>query len=262
MRRAGVAGLTLIEAVVALALLAINVVGWSAGVQLIALLLQRTAALLATLETLDLAGMCSLGLLGARPSRAQWPRCSLESARSWGQLRSCGRPGFSLIEVLVALAVSGLVFTLLAAGFVSTARFTRTALGSGDAATVRAALPTMLRQAVEVAGRGVTEGCALAVDATGEWLGVTFSVAGGAPVVDEVFAALDGGGRPALYLRRVPHPRQPWLENVTSFRVLDYEMDAGGRVAIISLALDHVALSDPLAVRVLLPHRPCLEVAP
>ena len=262
MRRADVVGLTLIEVVVALALLAINVVGWSAAVHLITLLLQRTAALLAMLETPDLAGMCSLGLLFARRSRVQGPRRLLSSARSRGQSRSCGRRGFTLIEVLVTLALSGLVFALVVAGFVSTARFSRAALASGDALTVRAALPTMLRQATEVAGRGVTEGCALAVDVAGHRLGVTHTGAGGTPVVDEVFAALDGGGRPALYLRRVPHARQPWLEDVTSFRLLHHELGADGRVAAISLELDHLVLSDPLAVRVALPHRPCLELVP
>ncbi len=255
-------GLTLVEVVVALAVLAINLVGWIAAVQLISLLLERSAALLGAIEVSDLVGMCTLGLLVMRPPTAQAGCCDVASAEPTDALSSRGRRGFTIVEILVALVLAGLVLTLVAAGFVSTARFSRTALDSGDALTVRLALPTMLRQAIEVAGRGVGEGCGLVVQASGEWLGVTSVVTGGSLVVDEVFAARDGGGRPALYLRRVPHARQPWIEDVTAFRLHAVEFDGEGRVAAVDVAIEHGSLHEPLAVRVPLPHRPCREVAP
>ena len=262
MKRGANLGLTLIEVLVALAVLAINLVGWTAAVRLIVILLQRSAALLAVLEAPDLAEMCSLGLLLARFPRGRQTWSAPASLGVSRPSRSRGSTGFTLVEVLLAMALSGLVFTLVAAGFVSTARFSRSTLASGDALSVRAALPAMLQQAVEAVGRGVSDRCALEVGAFGERLGVTFVAEGGTVVHEEVFSAQDGGGRPALYLRRVPHARQPWIEDVTTFRVLDLELDGDGRVAAVDLAIDHQALSDALHVRVSLPHRPCLDTQP
>ena len=262
MRSAAHGGVTLVEVMVALAVLAINLVGWSAAVRLIVMLLQRTAELVSLLGGPDLAALCSLALLvprraGARRLRPGPPACAPPAARVPRDHR-----GFTLVEVLVALTLSALVFGLVAAGFLSTARFSRTALASGDTLTVRLALPTMLRQAIEVAGRGVSEDCALAAQTSGRHLSVTFTALGGTLATDELFAALDGGGRAALYLRRVPHARQPWIEDVTSFSVIDVEVGDDGRTAAVDVAIEHRALGEPLAVRVALPHRPCLEVAP
>ncbi len=257
-------GLTLVEVVVALAVLAINLVGWMAAVHLISLLLQRSAALLGAIEVSDLVGVCTLGLLVMRPPTAPAGCSDVASAEPTDTLPPYprSRRGFTLVEILVALLLAGLVFTLVAAGFVSTARFSRTALASGDALTVRLALPTVLRQAIEVAGRGVSEGCGLVADTAGRRLSVMYSAPGDALVVDEVFAAFDGGGRPALYLRRVPHARQPWIEEVTSFSVLGVKVDDDGRASAVDIVIEHRALHEPLAVNVVLPHRPCLEVAP
>ena len=256
------AGMTLVEVLVALALLAINLAGWSATIHLIAVLLQRTAQLVATLEPPELVGLCSLGWLVARP-----PTAARSEPARWFEGGRCPRAwrarcGLSLVEVLIALALSSLVFTLVAGGVVSSTRFTRSALERGDALDVKMALPAMLQQVIAAAGRGVTEACALAVDPSRVRLSVTHAAPGGTLVVDEVFAALDGGGRPALYLRRVPHVRQPWLEDVTAFQVLAVELDDDERVAAVVVTIDHLALSDPLVVRASLPHRPCLEAVP
>jgi len=239
-------GLTLVEVLVALAVLMINLLGWLGTMQLIALLLQRTAQLLASLEALDVSALCPLALLGLPP---RWRR-------------SGPRTGVTLVEVLVALALMGLVLSLVAAAFGSTARFARAAVAAGEELSWRLAVPTLLQQAIEVAGRGVSESCALSVQAGGGLLALRYTSAGGVLVADEVFAAVDGGGRPALYLRRVPHPRQPWLEDVTGVRVLDVEADGSGRVAAVRLELRHPALAQALVVHVPLPHRPCLETTP
>lgn len=239
-------GLTLVEVLVAVAVLMINLLGWLGTMQLIALLLRGTAQLLVSLEALDVSAFCPLALLGLPP---RW-RCS-------GR-----RAGVTLVEVLVALALTGLVFSLLAAAFGSTARFARAAMAAGEERSLRLAVPALLQQAIEVAGRGVSEGCALSVHAGAGLLALRHTTAGGVLVADEVFAAVDGGGRPALYLRRLPHPRQPWLEDVTGFRVLDVEGDESGRVVAVLLELHHPAFEQALVVHVPLPHRPCLEAAP
>lgn len=259
--RAARAGLSIIEVMVALALLAVNLVGWAAAVRLIVVLLERTASLvvavdvLAAVEAPDVSEWCALGLLMVRLPlhRSPPPRSRVAGA---------GRHGLSLVEVLVALALSGLVLTLVASGFASSARLTRAALSQGDALSVRLALPALLQQTLEVAGRGVADVCALAIDAPGRRLTITHVLAGGTPAADEVFAALDGGGRPALYLRRLPHPRQPWLEGVKAFEVTTIESDTDGRVEALRLEVVHTALAEALEVTISLPHRPCLEVSP
>lgn len=247
-------GLTVIEVLVALAVFAINLLGWFGAMQLIALLLQRTAQLLASLDGLDVAVVCPLALLVAPPLRHDD-----EPPARW---RWRSRAGVTLVELLVALLLAGVVFALVTGAFGSTARFTRSAQAAGEALSLRLAVPTLLQQALEVAGRGVQGGCALALDGGGGRIALRHTIGGGAEVVDEVFAGVDGGGRPALYLRRVPHPRQPWLEDVTGFRVLELQHDGDGRIGALRLAVEHPALEPALEVHVPLPHRPCLEAGP
>ena len=256
------AGITLVEVLVALSVLSINVVGWVATVQLVAVLLQRIAQLLASIDAIEVTHACSLSMLAI-------PWTSLTRGRRFGchglPLRTCVRSpqaGLTLVEVLTALALAALVVTLVAGSFASTSRFSRAALERGDALTIRLAVPTMVRQAIEVAGRDLGEACGLRLETAGQRISVTFRHLVGDPVTDEVFAGLDGGGRPALYVRRVPHARQPWIEDVTSFAVRDLHYGADGRVAALDARLEHRALDEPLDVRVTLPHRPCLEEAP
>ena len=263
MTRRGDVGLTVVEVLVALAVLSINVVGWVGTVQLVAVLLQRIAQLLASIDATEVTHACSLSVL-AVPWRRLASRCgpARETICRTRSLRRAPQAGLTLVEVLIALALAALVFTLVAGSVASTSRFARAALERGDALTVRLAVPTMVRQAIEVAGRDLGEACGLRVDAGGQRVAVTFRHRDGSILVDEVFAGLDGGGRPALYLRRVPHARQPWIEDVTGFTVEDLHHDADGRAAALDVRLEHRALDAPLAVHVALPHRPCLEETP
>ena len=260
-RRASV-GLMVVEVLVALAVLSINVVGWVATVQLVAVLLQRIAQLLASIDAVEVTHACSLSVLAIPRKRlASMGRPASDAVLRPRSLRRAPEAGLTLVEILITLALSALVFTLVAGSFASTSRFARAALELGDALTVRLAVPTMVRQAIEVAGRGLAEACGIRVDAGGQRVAVTFRHRDGSIVVDEVFAGLDGGGRPALYLRRIPHARQPWIENVTSFVVHDLRLDADGRVAALEAQIEHRALDEPLAFSIALPHRPCLEEA-
>lgn len=252
-------GVTLIEVIVALGVLAINLLGWHAALHVIFLLLQRASVVLDPLALPDLIAVCALGA-------PRWPQpyTSETVARSPQPHHRHARVhcGLTLVEVLLALALSSALLMLLAASFALTVRGTRTALGATDEMSVRLALPEMLRQAVEGAGRGVTDGCALAFANTGRRIVLTYDIRSGERITDEVFADSDGGGRPALYVRRVPHPRQPWIEDVTSFGVVGHEVDGEGRIESARLALEHLALDEPLEVLVALPHRPCLEATP
>jgi hypothetical protein len=91
------------------------------------------------------------------------------------------------------------------------------------------------------------------------------------PETVEVFAGLDGGGRPALYHRTVPHARQPWLEDVTGFRVLSGRDGNGEWRTIEHDAVTHwtglrVELAwldgDARTYELRLPHAPCAEPLP
>ena len=260
-RRADV-GLTLVEVLVALSVLSINVVGWVATVQLVSALLQRIGQLLASIDAVGVTHACSLSLLAVPIIRpAPQTRPAHDTLASISPYRS-RQAGLTLVEILTAIALAALVLTIVAGSLASTGRFSRAALERGDVLTIRLAVPTMVRQAIEVAGRNLGEACALRLEADGRRVVVTFRHRDGGLATDEVFAGLDGGGRPALYLRRVPHARQPWIEDVTSFAVLDLHLDADGRAAALDAQLEHRALTEPLVVQVALPHRPCLEETP
>ena len=256
-------GLTLVEVLVALAVLSINVVGWVATVQLVAALLQRIAQLLASIDAIEVTHACSLSLLAIPWKRlASMERPASDANVRHRLLRRSPRTGLTLVEVLIALVLAALVFMLVAGSLASTSRFSRAVLARGDALTVRLAVPTMVRQAIEVAGRDLGAACGLRLDAGGQRVAITFRHRDGGIVVDEVFAGFDGGGRPALYLRRVPHARQPWIEDVTGFTIHDLHYGADGRATALDARLEHRALVEPLAVRVALPHQPCLQEAP
>ena len=178
------------------------------------------------------------------------------------------RRGLTLVEVLVALAVGSLVLSLAAA----TAQSSRRLSGVIDARAIagqrKTAVPLLIGGALARAGRGL-DGCGLHVAQGGERARVHGIALGDTePETVEVFAALDGGGRPALYHRTVPHSRQPWLENVTGFRALvGRDEDGSWR------AIDHDSVTRWTALRIelawtdgdvrtyvlRLPHAPCAE---
>ena len=90
MRHAALGGVTLVEVIVALAVLAINLVGWSAVVRLIVMLLQWTAELVSLLGGPDLAALCSLALLVPRRARVRRLRPARRPALR--QTRACRAP--------------------------------------------------------------------------------------------------------------------------------------------------------------------------
>jgi prepilin-type N-terminal cleavage/methylation domain-containing protein len=181
------------------------------------------------------------------------------------------RRGLTLVEVLVALAIGSLVLSLAAATGQSSRRLNGVIDARAIAGQRATAVPQLVGGALGLAGRGL-DGCGLHVADGGErarLLGVDLGDV--APETVEVFAGLDGGGRPALYHRTVPHARQPWLEDVTGFRVLA-ALDEDGtwrpiaHDAVTRWTRLRVELTwtdgDVRTYEVGLPHAPCAELRP
>lgn len=180
------------------------------------------------------------------------------------------RSGFTLVEVLVALAIGSLVLGLAASASVATRRV-QAVLDARATATARAtAVPQLLAWAIGRTGRGV-DGCAAAVANGGAlWRGAAVDPGDAAATTVEVLAGVDGGGRPALYHRTLPWARQPWLEDVTAFRLLEgRDTDGAWRAWTAEGATRWSAVraeltwtdGDVRAYEVALPHQPC-AVAP
>jgi prepilin-type N-terminal cleavage/methylation domain-containing protein len=181
------------------------------------------------------------------------------------------RRGLTLVELLIALAIGSLVLSLAAATGRSSRRLGAAIDARAIAGQRATAVPQLVGGALGLAGRGL-DGCGLEVtDGGGRARLLGVDVGGAAPETVEVFAGLDGGGRPALYLRTVPHARQPWLEDVTGFRVLaGRDADRGWR------PIEHDAVTRWIGLRVELlwadgdvrtydlglPHAPCAESLP
>jgi len=262
--RRRVAGFGLVEVLVALTIVAINAVGWTATLQVVFALVRRIGELANDVDPAAVASAaCGLGCLVPRASS----RCAPPTGHDVHSGRARHARGVSLVELLVALAVGAVVLGALATTMAVTGRATRGATQAVDAATVRAALPALLREVVEAAGRGMPSSCGLDASADGSRLTVRRALGDGSVVVDEVFAGRDGGGRPALYLRRVPHARQPWVEDVTAFLVERVDLRAGAsdgpaRAERVVVRVAHRALDAPLGVEIALPHLPCLGGPP
>lgn len=180
------------------------------------------------------------------------------------------RGAFTLVEVLVALTIGSLVLGLAMATGVATRRVQATLDARATDAERTTAVPQLLSWAIGRAGRGV-EGCAASVAGDHAlWRGT--GVEPGEPVATtvEVLAGRDGGGRPALYHRTLPWPRQPWVPDVVGFAVLEAR-DADGAWrpwvsdGVTRWTAVRVALSwtdgDARTYEVALPHAPC-AVAP
>ena len=181
------------------------------------------------------------------------------------------RRGLTLVEVLVALAIGSLVLSLATATGQSSRRLSGVIDARAMAGQRATAVPILVAGALTLAGRGI-DGCGLHVAESGLRARVHgVDLGDAAPETIEVFAGLDGGGRPALYHRTVPHARQPWLEDVTGFRVLAGRDHEGAW-----RALEHDAVTRWTGVRVELtwtdrdvrvyevelPHAPCAEALP
>lgn len=181
------------------------------------------------------------------------------------------RRGLTLVEVLVALAIGSLVLSLAAATGRSSRRLSAAIDARAIAGQRATAVPQLVGGALALAGRGL-DGCGLHVaDAGGRARLLGIDLGDAAPEMVEVFAGLDGGGRPALYHRNVPHARQPWLEDVTGFRVLAgldgdgawraIEHDAVTRWTVLRVELSWTD-GDVRTYEVGLPHAPCAEPLP
>jgi prepilin-type N-terminal cleavage/methylation domain-containing protein len=129
--------------------------------------------------------------------------------------------GFTLIEVLIALAIGTLVFGIAAATTASAGRVNAVLEERTTAMSRTTAVPQLLIGAIGRAGRGI-DGCGLEVLDAGRLARTTAIEVGDeiASIVD-VLAGVDGAGRAALYHRTSPYPRQPWLEDVTAFNVVE-----------------------------------------
>jgi hypothetical protein len=181
------------------------------------------------------------------------------------------RSGLTLAEVLVALAIGILVLSLAIATSLSSRRMNAALDARAIAGQRSVAVPQLVGGALALAGRGM-EDCGLQLLDGGRLVrvrGVDFGDSVTRTV--EVFAALDGGGRPALYLRTLPHVRQPWLEDVVAFEVREAR-DGGGSWSAVAHdgATRWTALrvtvswadNDVRAFELRLPHAPCAEPLP
>lgn len=181
------------------------------------------------------------------------------------------RSGFTLIEVLVALALGMLVLGLAGATVVGAERFHDVLEERATAMARTTAVPQLLGGAIGRAGRGI-DGCGLSLLDEGRLVRATAVEASEPmPTVVDVLAGRDGGGRHALYHRTQPYPRQPWLEEVTAFTALEARDDVGdwrpwaadGETRWSSLRLEVAWLDGDVRVYdVPLPHAPCSEAGP
>jgi hypothetical protein len=240
--------LTLVEVLVALLLVGLNGAGLVAGLILALTLFGRAAELLHGLDTLSVGAACGLALLPPHVGRAR------------SRLGTRERRGLGLVELLVALAVGALVLTLLAA-LVRVQAATRGALEErAEWSYAQHGLRLAVEAEVATAGARLGAGeCGMAQRSGGAVLELSRRGADGALALVTLEAGRDGAGRPALYRRLHPHPRQPWLEDVTSFHVTSFEVapDAPERLAAVNLELRHERGGE-LRWRALLPHQPCV----
>jgi prepilin-type N-terminal cleavage/methylation domain-containing protein len=176
--------------------------------------------------------------------------------------------GLTLVEVLVALAIGSLVITLASATSVSSRRMHAVLDARAIAGQRATAIPQLVGGALALSGRGL-DGCGLQVLDGGRRVRVRgVDIGDTAPSTVEVFAGLDGGGRPALYHRTLPYVRQPWLEDVVAFEVTEARDEAGSWGTVAHDASTRwtalrVTLSwtdnDVRSYELRLPHAPCAE---
>lgn len=255
-------GFSLVEVLVALTILALNVLAWSTVLSLALTIVRRIGELaaepdpaLTAFEACGLAFVAPLVSVGARHEKA--------GARSSAAALIPRRSGLTLVELLVALAIGSIVLSTVAGMLTASSRAAQHATVRADAYIVGSSLPMLVTEVVEKAGRGLDAACGLVAVVGGTQVTVRGALRDGTVIEEEVFAALDGAGRPALYLRRVPHARQPWVEDVTGFTVGDIQLTSSAlpevRVISVVLSIVHESLEEALAIDVTLPHRPCVE---
>ena len=256
MMRGPHAGVSLVEVIVAVALLGVQLVAWTSVFRLIAMLTSMSETLF-TSGFDDSGGVCLLTFALAPLSRSV-SRAGLNVPRLGRSLRQ--RHGISLVETLLAFALAVLVVGLT---LVAASGYRRSAVrieSVHDALATRSAIPIMVRDVLAVAGASLPFGvCGLHVSPGRDRIAVEYRDVTGQGRSLEVFADLDGSGRPALYLRRPPYSKQPWIEGVTSFHVDVPESSHGDRIRAVSARVEHVVLGDAIDFRIEMPHRPCVK---
>jgi len=199
-----------------------------------------------------------------------------------------GGRGLTLVELLVALAIAGVVLTLLA-GLTAGARqgAGRTERRADTVATLRLSAE-LLAEELRLAGTvpwpppanpapealaawlepAVTVALGPAGDAVG-LRGIDHRLAGAPLQRDVVFeVVVDGAGEWQLYRRPLGSPRQPLVAGVTGLHVRWVVTAAGARVSpvaadgqrIAALGLEIVVAGESLSVVAELPARPLLAV--
>jgi prepilin-type N-terminal cleavage/methylation domain-containing protein len=137
------------------------------------------------------------------------------------------RRGLTLVEVLVALAIGSLVVALASATSLSSRRMNAVLDARAVAGQRATAIPQLVGGALAL---GRPRHRRLWVAGARRWparAGPRRRPRRPVPSTIEVFAGLDGGGRPALYHRTLPHVRQPWLEDVVGFEVVAARDEVG-----------------------------------
>ncbi|MBA2667358.1 MAG: prepilin-type N-terminal cleavage/methylation domain-containing protein [Trueperaceae bacterium] len=240
---------------VALLVLGINSVAILAALSLAFSLLRTAGILLKDLEALDLvesctgAGIMFFRTLAVRPLGVATPR-----------LR-----GLTLVEILVALAISAIIMFMLIAIVGSTGAAGRAAESRIDRAALEHGARLVFETDIVRAGAGLaTEECGLAARPGDPYVNAWWRSAEGDLHRVRFAAGVDGAGRPALYRRHQSFARQPWIEDVTAFRVLAVEPDASSgasftRYGSITVEVRHRALADAVRWRIDLSHLPCLR---
>lgn len=141
---------------------------------------------------------------------------------------ACPPTAFTLVEVLVALAIAALLATALLAAVRGSGRAASLVSDRAEAGGAGALATALLRFELEGAGRGREEdGLRVVLDPAGAG-GDVFSVRylAEAHRVEPVevdasfFAARDSQGRPNLYRRPRDGIRQPWLLGVTGLHLV------------------------------------------
>ncbi len=243
-------GFTLIEILFALIILAINGSAVAASLALAASLVRAAGQILAAIPDIDPALICSGACLVLRSPR--------QLTRSTPAAR---RLGLTLVEVLVAIAIAGIILSTLGGFTSSLVRGGRSLDTVMDRNLIDHAFRLVLEGEFGRAGEGLATGhCGLAIGSGGGELHVRRRGDGG-EVEHLVFSAgVDGAGLPALYRRQLPHARQPWLEDVNGFEVTPSGVGLGDRVQEVQVELTVHGQDAPVQWRILLPHQPCLGV--
>jgi type II secretory pathway pseudopilin PulG len=260
---AGGQGFTLVETLVAMTVLTVLGSGIAATLALALSLLRSAAQMLSGLDELTIDAVCGSLLVPA--VQVARPVTTVAPSRVAQARQPPASGGLTLVEVLVALAIGMLV---LAAGM-SLLRIAHagraTAEDRIESALVQQGLGMILRSELARSGGGLdSDECGVAVTPDGGRLDLWWRE-GTEDHHVSLMAGVDGSGRPALYRRRHPHPRQPWLEDVTAFAVISLEADArdAGRIAALTLeASVHGRRAGAERWRVELLHRPCLREVP